>query len=179
VAPMVQESVSAFQQFDLSGLSALEAARTVTGQDLSEKWEQAVAEARRVVFVPSAHIGPYVGKFKGERTLWMLFGARLPAGAQGGSSALSRSDLLVRLGALTDDTRLLILGLLSQHEELCAQDIIARLDLSQSAASRHLRQLSATGYLTERRRDGAKCYSLNRDRVDDTFRALGHFLTKP
>src|SRR5262245_4381581 len=50
VLPMVQESVSAFQQLDLGGLSTLEAARTVTGQDLSEKWEQAVAQAARVVF---------------------------------------------------------------------------------------------------------------------------------
>jgi ArsR family transcriptional regulator len=96
-----------------------------------------------------------------------------------GSSALSRSDLLVRLSALTDDTRLRMLALLSQHDELCAQDIMVQLDLSQSAASRHLRQLSATGYITERRRDAAKCYSLNRERVDDTFRALDQFLARP
>ena len=53
---------------------------------------------------------------------------------------------------------------------------MARLDVSQSAASRHLRQLSATGYLTERRRAGEKCYSLNRGRVSNTFHALDQFL---
>jgi DNA-binding transcriptional ArsR family regulator len=62
------------------------------------------------------------------------------------------------------------------RDELCAQDIMARLDVSQSAASRHLRQLSATGYLTERRRAGEKCYSLNRGRVSNTFHALEQFL---
>jgi DNA-binding transcriptional ArsR family regulator len=179
VRPMLHESVSAFQQLDLSGLSTFEAARTITGQDFQGKWERILADARKIVFVPSAHIGPYLGKFGGEKIAWVVFGARLPAGAHSGSSALSRSDLLVRLSALTDDTRLLILALLSQHDELCAQDIIARLDLSQSAASRHLRQLSATGYLIERRREGAKCYTLNRDRIDETFRALSQFLTRP
>jgi ArsR family transcriptional regulator len=86
-----------------------------------------------------------------------------------GSSALNRSELQVRLSALNDDTRLQILWLLSQSDELCAQDILTRLDLSQSAASRHLRQLSATGYLTERRRIGEKCYTLNHERIQDTF----------
>jgi DNA-binding transcriptional ArsR family regulator len=176
VLPMLQESVAAFQQLDFADLSAIEAARMITGQDLTDKWEKFITTAKKIIFVPSAHIGPYLGKIMGEKVLWILFGARLPEGAQSRSSALSRSELLTRLGALTDDTRLLILELLSQHEELCAQDIITQLDLSQSAASRHLRQLSATGYLTERRRDGAKCYSLNRERVDDTFHALEHFL---
>jgi ArsR family transcriptional regulator, arsenate/arsenite/antimonite-responsive transcriptional repressor len=92
------------------------------------------------------------------------------------SPALSRSELLVRLSALADDTRLQILELLTQHDELCAQDVIEMLDLSQSAASRHLRQLTATGYLLERRREVAKCYSLNPQRVDDTLRALKRFL---
>jgi hypothetical protein len=50
------------------------------------------------------------------------------------------------------------------------------LELSQSAASRHLRQLTATGYLVERRSQVAKCYSLNPARVDDTLRALKRFL---
>ena len=78
-----------------------------------------------------------------------------------------------------DDTRLRILSLLSQQDELCAQDIMLQLDLNQSAASRHLRQLSAAGYITERRRDVAKCYSLNRERIGDTFRALDLFLKRP
>ncbi|HEX9439542.1 MAG TPA: helix-turn-helix domain-containing protein [Roseiflexaceae bacterium] len=64
------------------------------------------------------------------------------------------------------------------RDELCAQDIMIRLDVSQSAASRHLRQLSASGYLIGRRRADEKCYSLNRDRVSDTFHALDQFLAQ-
>jgi DNA-binding transcriptional ArsR family regulator len=63
--------------------------------------------------------------------------------------------------------------LLAQREEICAQDFMSLLELSQSSASRHLRQLTASGFLTERRRDVAKCYSLNRERLTDTLKALG------
>jgi DNA-binding transcriptional ArsR family regulator len=179
VKPILQESVAAFQQIDLRRMSGFEALRLVTGQDPHEKWRDLIADSRQIIFVPSAHLGPYLRKFQENKLLWVLFGARLPEGASNSTSALSRSDLLVRLGALTDDARLRILSLLSQQDELCAQDIMVQLDLNQSAASRHLRQLSAAGYITERRRDVAKCYSLNRERINDTFRALDRFLTRP
>jgi DNA-binding MarR family transcriptional regulator len=51
-----------------------------------------------------------------------------------------------------------------------------RLDLSQSATSRHLKQLSATGYLSERRCNGAKCYALNPERLENTLKAISNFL---
>lgn len=173
--PMLQESVDAFQQLDYAQMTALEAVRVVTGRDFRGIWED---WGKELVFIPSPHIGPYVTRFDNmdSRTSWILFGARLPEGARVSSPALSRSELLVRLSALADDTRLQILELLTVHEELCAQDVIEMLDLSQSAASRHLRQLTATGYLVERRREVAKCYSLNPQRVDDTLRALKRFL---
>jgi DNA-binding transcriptional ArsR family regulator len=173
--PMLQESVDAFHQLDYSHMTALEAVRVVTGRDLSGIWDN---WAQHIIFVPSPHIGPYVTRFdnRAMSTSWILFGARLPEGARVNSPALSRSELLVRLSALADDTRLQILELLTQHDELCAQDVIEILELSQSAASRHLRQLTATGYLLERRREVAKCYSLNPARVDDTLRALKRFL---
>jgi DNA-binding transcriptional ArsR family regulator len=177
VKPMLQESANAFQQHDFTKRSPFDVAQLICGQDLKPKWEHLVSEARDVIFVPSAHNGPYLHKLISDQYLWVTFGARLPQGVQPNASALSRSELQVRLGALNDDTRLQILWLLSQSDELCAQDVMNRLDLSQSAASRHLRQLSATGYLIERRRSGEKCYSLNRERIQDTFRALDHFLT--
>jgi DNA-binding transcriptional ArsR family regulator len=90
---------------------------------------------------------------------------------------LSRAELLVRLGALADDTRLSILKLVADQGESRSQDIMQALDLSQSGASRHLQQLAAAGFLHERRCNGAKCYALNGDRIDATLQALGSFLT--
>ncbi len=178
VKPMLQESVHAFQQLDLTGKTPVEIARDIDPAlaEKWEKWERFIAQAEQVLFVPSAHLGPYASKFVGERVFVVFFGARLPEGTRVSSPALTRAELLVRLSALADDTRLSILDLLAKDEELYAQDIMTRLDLSQSAASRHLRQLSATGYVIERRCEGAKCYRLNRDRFRNTIRALEQFL---
>ena len=68
-----------------------------------------------------------------------------------------------------------VLALLVEHGELCAPEIMVKLDLSQSAVSRHLRQISAAGYVSERWHEGSKCYQLNRERVSDTLAALEHF----
>ncbi len=178
VAPMLQASVTAFQQIDFVGMTPWEATRQIIGQEVPEGWRKMLerAELDQLIFVPSAHIGPYLRVFKTERLFWLFFGARLPQGVQISSPDLSRSELLVRLNALADDTRLRILHLLSQQGELCSKDIMNELALSQSAVSRHLQQLSATGYLSERRVEGAKCYSQSGERVQDTFQALTVFL---
>jgi DNA-binding transcriptional ArsR family regulator len=177
--PLLYESVAAFERLDFSNMTAHEAARIVTTRDLRATLEKKGENIETVVFVPSAHLGPYVVNTIYGSTLFLTFGARLPRNAQVPFSALSRSELLTRLNGLADDTRLRILELLTQHEELCAQDIIERLNLSQSSVSRHLSQLSANGFITERRREVAKCYSLNTDRVIDTLRTLTNFLSRP
>lgn len=176
VRPMLQEAVEAFRLQD-SLPSPLEFARRVTGQELKGYWQDMIQRARHIILIPSAHVGPYLGKFMYEERLWMLFGAHLPGGVRVESSALTRSELLVRLSALNDDTRLRILELLAQRDELCAQDVITLLDLSQPAASRHLKQLTATGYVRERRRDANKCYSLNPERLDETCELMERFLS--
>ncbi len=173
--PLLEATIASFAQVDLNGLTALEAIRAVTGRDLTVMWDRS-EESREYVFVPSAHIGPYISNFRDNDVTYVLFGARPPEGIKPQSNTLSRADLLVQLNALADETRLAILQLLTHHAELCAQDIITLLNLSQSSASRHLRQLTASGYLIERRREVNKCYSLNRGRVQETALALLMFL---
>jgi DNA-binding transcriptional ArsR family regulator len=179
ITPMLQSSVTAFQQIDFIGQTPLEATRQIIGQEVPEGWKKMLegVELEQLIFVPSAHIGPYLRVFKADGLAWLFFGARLPQGVQITSPDLSRSELLVRLSALADDTRLRILHLLGQQGERCSKDIMIELDLSQSAVSRHLQQLSATGYLSERRVEGAKCYSLGLERIQDTFQALEYFLS--
>ncbi len=178
VEPMLRESLMAFERLNFTNMTAYEAARAVTTRDLHGIIDHKLENIEAVVFVPSAHIGPYVGTTKLDRTLYIVFGARLPRGTPIVSPDLSRAELLTRLNALGDDSRLRILELLTRTEELCAQDIIEQLGLSQSSASRHLSQLSASGFIVERRREAAKCYSLNTDRVMDTLRALTNFLAR-
>jgi ArsR family transcriptional regulator len=178
VLPMLKDAIGAFQRLDFSHATVSEAIRRVTGREVPAPWEEKLSQVEHITFIPSAHIGPYLVGLIGKTHARIIFGARLPREAGVSSPALSRSELLVRLNALADDSRLRILELLTQEEELCAQDIIGRLELSQSSVSRHLSQLAATGYVTERRRDVAKCYSLNRERIDDTVNALNAFLKK-
>lgn len=174
--PLLEESAAAFQRLDFMNIGADEAFQVITGRPVPETWreefDKAKAKASEMTFTPSAHIGPYLTMATKGKQLFFVFGARIPAGTAAPSSALNRSELLARLSALADDTRLRILELVATEGEYCAKDIITRLDLSQSAASRHLRQLVATGYLLERRREGAKCYRLNDERVDDILSAL-------
>ena len=178
VRPMLEELVAAFERLDFSNRTANEAIRAVTTRDLRGILDQHLETVDTVVFTPSAHIGPYVCRMNVGTTLYVIFGARLPHGVQNKSSALSRAELTIRLNALADDTRLRILELLTQHDELCAQEIIEYLNLSQSSISRHLSQLSANGFITERRREVAKCYSLNSERVSDTLGTLTNFLSR-
>lgn len=53
--------------------------------------------------------------------------------------------------SLADETRLQILWLLLEKEELCVCDIMAVLGITQSKASRHLRYLFNQGLVSDRR----------------------------
>jgi DNA-binding transcriptional ArsR family regulator len=177
VQPMLNDSAAAFNELDLHGMSFREAAEFVTGQPQDDgEWNWVEGKFQRLVFVPSAHVGPYLGKYFQGDTLLMIFGARLPQGATVSAPDLNRNEIVVLLNALADDTRLRIMRFIAENGEQRSQDIMNRLDLSQSAASRHLKQLSATGYLAERRCEGAKCYSLSEDRLRGTLQAVLAFL---
>jgi ArsR family transcriptional regulator len=182
VKPTLQDAYEAFSQAEYHNMTAFEALEAVTGRNMrgNDLLEEKLAKVDRLIFIPTAHLGPYISWSPGveDREVIFLFGARPPKNSKVKSTALTRSELLIRMSALADETRLRILELLTQNEELCAQDFITALDLSQSSASRHLRQLTASGYISERRRDVAKCYSLNSDRIEDTLRALREFLVK-
>ena len=65
--------------------------------------------------------------------------------------------------ALSDETRLRIMGLLIAGEELCVCDIIAALDLPQSTVSRHLAYLRNSGLLEDRRQGVWMYYRLSQD----------------
>ncbi len=58
-----------------------------------------------------------------------------------GTARAAGTDTLEALKALADQTRLRILNILEQADELCACEIEAVLDLNQSNASRHLNRL--------------------------------------
>lgn len=177
VEPMLKESVRSFKSTDLTSMSRVEAASFVTGQDVSQTgWCKKLDAVERVVFIPNAHIGPYVHASVTKDTLQVVFGARQPEGTVERIPELERTEIVARLSALADDTRLHILQLVTEKGEIRVQDIMEETNLSQPSVSRYLTQLTAAGYLQERRESGAKVYILNRDRIDKTLKAVNAFL---
>jgi DNA-binding transcriptional ArsR family regulator len=177
--PMLEESITAFESLDLSEVTAVEALnRVVLRAEIPQESMNWLANLEHIFFIPSAHTGPYLIQLGGpsDTTAYFLFGVRIPEGAPVSLPALSRSELLMRLNALANDTRLRIMQLLGQKDELGTPDIIAQLELSQSAGSRHLEHLAATGYLTARRHQGTNLYRLNPGRIDYTFKVLKEFV---
>ncbi|RDV24096.1 ArsR family transcriptional regulator [Alteromonas aestuariivivens] len=59
---------------------------------------------------------------------------------------------LILFKCLSEDTRLKIVMLLSQHTELCVCDLQVALEISQPKVSRHLAELRNCGLLEDERR---------------------------
>jgi DNA-binding transcriptional ArsR family regulator len=175
--PFLREVVDAHQRRvdDFSGLTAYEAIQAVTGTDVHGIWQRVLGSTETLIFIPSPHIGPYLMDYAYVPVVRILFGARLPQVKEKWPTELDRSELLVQLRTLADETRLRILELLLDEGELHAQQITERLDLARSSSSRHLSQLSAAGFLVERQGTGkAKRYALNPERFRETL----HFLER-
>ena len=68
--------------------------------------------------------------------------------------------------ALGDETRLRIMALLVNGQELCVCDIMAALHLPQSTASRHLAYLRNAGLVDDRRQGVWIYYKINRERFE-------------
>ena len=64
--------------------------------------------------------------------------------------------------SLDDETRLRILALLVEEEELCVCDLVSVLQLPQSTVSRQLSLLKGAGWLKDRREGVWIYYSINK-----------------
>ncbi len=175
--PTLKKAVQAFQQVDFSKMDDFQASEYITGQPPKEKcWENKCKDFEILYFAPSLHVGPYTGKFHEEKLLGFIFGARLPDNASFHAPELSQLEVYIRLNALADETRLEILQYIKENGEKCSTEIIEKIGLSQSATSRHLTQLTAAGYISTRRVNGAKCYHLNEERIKNTLDTIKSFL---
>jgi DNA-binding transcriptional ArsR family regulator len=182
VQPMLEESAKAFNQIDYSNMTRPEIIEYVTGKDISSeskweaKWGEGFLNANELIFIPNAHIGPYIRADKIRDTVFIYFGAHLPEGSDIRVPELDRAEIVSRISALADDTRLQILQLIAEKGEMRSQEIMEAINLSQPSVSRYLSQLTAAGFLQERRANGAKAYILNEDRIEKTLKAVSAFL---
>jgi len=177
VRSMLEESARAFNQIDFSDQTRVEIVQFITGKDIGEtKWGDQLVNAKDLIFIPNAHIGPYIRSAKVQDSLYIYFGAHLPEGSEIRVPELDRAEIVSRISALADDTRLQILQLIAERGEMRSQEIMEVINLSQPSVSRYLSQLTAAGFLQERRANGAKAYILNEDRIEKTLKAVSAFL---
>jgi ArsR family transcriptional regulator len=177
VRPMLEQSAKAFNQIDTRGMSREEIIEYVTGKEINEaKYGEKLQAAHELVFIPNAHFGPYMRGTMVGNTFFVYFGAHLPEGSDVRVPELDRAEIVSRISALADDTRLQILQMIAEQGEMRSQEIMEAINLSQPSVSRYLSQLTAAGYLQERRANGAKAYILNNDRIEKTLKAVHAFL---
>jgi ArsR family transcriptional regulator len=177
VRPMLEESAKAFNKLNLSDKSRFELIEFVTGKEIHEsKWGNELLNAKELIFIPSAHFGPYMRATKIGENFYIYFGAHLPEGSDIRVPELDRAEIVSRISALADDTRLQILQMIAEQGEMRSQEIMEATNLSQPSVSRYLSQLTAAGYLQERRANGSKAYILNEDRIEKTLKAVSAFL---
>jgi len=156
-----ERSLVAFSQRDLSG-DFLAAFREITGRDYPS---DAVASdgIARSIFIPSCFPGPYLSMIRiheREEALCVVYNCRPSGTTAGQTENVPIEELFAPLKALADESRLEILRILSGRE-LYAQEIVDRMNISQSAVSRHLRLMVACGVLNVRKHEGMKFYTIN------------------
>lgn len=88
------------------------------------------------------------------------------------NAAVTDLDLAAaRFQALSDPTRLRIIGLLGAGEQ-CVCELMAALDAAQSRLSFHLRVLKQAGLVTSRREGQWMYYTLQRDVIEEAVEVL-------
>jgi DNA-binding transcriptional ArsR family regulator len=86
---------------------------------------------------------------------------------------LNLQEVIDGLRAMSDPSRMKIIDML-RDGELYAQEVVARLGISQSAVSRHLSTLESAHIITVRPANGMKYYAIDRARL----RALAMYLDR-
>lgn len=181
VEPVLREAVTMLSRIDTSAVPPFEAMQAIIGRDLRTVFiAEELATFEHIEFIPSLHNGPYITWFGDDKTLRIVFGARIPAQMRQGNdtSALDHVEFINQLKAMGDDTRLHILIHLGRYDELTTAQLMETFDLNKSAASRHLRSLHASGLIRERRDSDNKTkrYSLNNEGVYAMIDALHNLL---
>ncbi len=149
----------------------------MTGNRLPPEIEHAAREVERATFVPCVHLGPFLSYVLYPPELIVYFDATRPLGRPARNGRLVEEPAvagdLAALRALADGTRLKIIAIL-RDGELYAQEVVARLGISQSAVSRHLSMLESAGIVRVRPANGMKYYAVNAGRLKQLAESLGH-----
>jgi DNA-binding transcriptional ArsR family regulator len=143
----------------------------LTGHRVPEVISGALIDVERVMYSPSLHLGDFVQYILYPPTLILYFNPQTvlrnqpsQPRAQRSEHHLDTSNVLEGLRAMSDPSRMRIIEMLREREHY-AQEIVARLNISQSAVSRHLSTLEDADIVTVRPANGMKYYAIDRARL--------------
>lgn len=74
---------------------------------------------------------------------------------------IDRSKLVRVFGALADSTRIKLIDLLQERQNICVSELAKELGISVSATSQQMRILEMTGLVNRERMGQRICYQLN------------------
>ena len=78
--------------------------------------------------------------------------------------------------SLSDETKLRILKILQERDELCVCEIMQALNISQSRASRNLGILKDAGFVTDRRDGLWVYYSISKEKINEYHQAMNELM---
>ena len=132
--------------------------------------------SKKLILAPAYWTTPLVMyRDLGETHTLILFGAR-PATMADIPGELVPDDLLRKLKALADPTRLKILRYLSQ-EELMPSELARRLHLRAPTVTHHLSEMRLAGLVNLRLQGQEKRYTARKEALQNAFELLQTFLT--
>ncbi len=77
---------------------------------------------------------------------------------------------------LSDETKVRILKILQERDELCVCEIMQALNISQSRASRNLGILKDAGFVTDRRNGLWVYYSISKEKINEYHQAMNELM---
>jgi ArsR family transcriptional regulator len=161
----------------LRNLTQIQAVSHMTGLDIKEeKLAFALQKEYRLLFIPNKDVGEVYSKMLTQGAFYIFFNPENFEKRRLNAQLNDINELARKLGAVSDGNRLKILKYIASKGEACSQDILKDMGFSQSAVSRHLKMLSDSGILTERRQVSAKFYRLNGEYLHNILHSLTGFL---
>jgi DNA-binding transcriptional ArsR family regulator len=143
----------------------------LTGHRLPETIEATLNDVQVVLYSPSLHLGEFVQYILYPPRLILYFNPRTVLRHQPSLQRTARTEqqldtdeVLDGLRAMSDPSRMRIIEMLREREHY-AQEVVARLSISQSAVSRHLSTLEDANIVTVRPANGMKYYAIDRARL--------------
>ncbi|PFN05220.1 MULTISPECIES: ArsR/SmtB family transcription factor [Bacillus cereus group] len=148
----------------------------ITGLYPDSSWIEKIRSSKNIIFIPTMHMGSFLSIFEVDEVLYILFEPKSAPTQQNDESntPLNIDEITPAVTALGDPARLTILTVLSDHQELFAQEIINKTGLHQSTVSRHLAVLESGDLLHVRKEGKTKYYSINKITIEKTITFLNH-----